>query len=411
MELLRKAKEAREQRASIVEQMKGLHEAANAAKRDLNKEENEQWDKMDKDVEALTSTITRLERQAEVEKLDTEKRFEKQEKEETRNSEEALKEKRSTAFKKFLRSGMSELNPEERQVMAEMRAQSVGTTTAGGYTVPEGFGTRLIEGLKDFGGIINAATIIRTASGNAMPFPTNDDTSNVGELLAENTQAATQDLVFGVRQLDAYKYSSKMLLISLELLQDSGIDIEGLIARKLTERIGRIFATHCATGTGTAQPNGLMTAASASGITALVSSITRANLVDVVHSIDPAYRNSAACRWVFNDSTLKAIKKLSIGSGDDRPLWQPSMQVGAPDTIEGYPYIIDQGVASIGASAKSIAFGDISEYYIRQVMDVMLVRFGEKYMDYAQVGFVAFARMDAELMNTAAVKTLVHAAS
>jgi len=127
--------------------------------------------------------------------------------------------------------------------------------------------------------------------------------------------------------------------------------------------------------------------------------------------VDPLYRSNA--RFMFNDSTLEAIKKLTFGDADGRPLWQPSVAVGAPDTIEGKPYVINQSMANIGASAASVLFGDFSYYFIREVADWRLVRLNERYAEKDQVGFTLFARYDAKVIDagTHPIYKLVHAAS
>jgi HK97 family phage major capsid protein len=105
------------------------------------------------------------------------------------------------------------------------------------------------------------ATVIRTDTGAALPIPTSDDTSNKGAILGENTAASEVDVSFGQLVLDAYKYSSKYVLVSVEFLQDSSINVAEFIGKALGERIGRIQNDHFTTGTGSSQPNGIVTAA------------------------------------------------------------------------------------------------------------------------------------------------------
>ena len=110
---------------------------------------------------------------------------------------------------------------------------------------------------------------------------------------------------------------------------------------------------------------------------------------------------------MLNDTILAAVKKLSIGSSDASPLWQASMRDGAPETIEGYPYWINQDMSSaLTTGQKIMLFGDFSKYIVRQVLGMSLRRLEERFIDNGQIGFIAFARYDGELINTAAVKHL-----
>lgn len=118
-----------------------------------------------------------------------------------------------------------------------------------------------------FGGMRSVATVLQTEKGNDMSFPTSDGTSEVGEIVAQNATATAADPTFGVKSLSVYQYSSKVVAIPFALLQDSQIDIEAFVQSRLVTRLGRITNTHFTTGTGTAQPTGVVTAA-ANGVTA-----------------------------------------------------------------------------------------------------------------------------------------------
>lgn len=283
----------------------------------------------------------------------------------------------------------------------EQRAQAVGTGGAGGFTVPDEAMRALEVALLQFGGMRAVANVLRTTSGADLPMPMTNDTAQKGVILGENTSVAQQDVVFTQLVLQAFKYSSKMILVSVEFLQDSSINVPAFLGQALGERIGRITNEHFTTGTGASQPNGVVTASAQGkvGLTGQTATVIYADLVDLEHSVDPAYRNGA--RWMFHDSTLKALKKIVDGSA--RPLWAPgltsSFANAAPDTILGYPYIINQDMPVMAANAKSIVFGDFSKYLVRDVVDVTLLRLDERFAEVHQVAFLAFSRHDGDLMN------------
>jgi HK97 family phage major capsid protein len=246
------------------------------------------------------------------------------------------------------------------------------------------------------------ATVIRTSSGSDLPIPTNDDTANKGALLAENTQVSEVDPTFGQLVLQAYKYSSKSVLVAVEFLQDTSIDFNSFIGNALGTRIARIQNDHFTTGTGTGQPNGIVTAATSSSITfSGQATLTYDNLVDLIHTIDPAYRNNG--KFMFHDGALKMLRKVKTlqYSGDTVgvALWQPSMVAGEPNLLMGYPYVINQSMTTPATGVKSIVFGDLSKYLIRDCREVTLLRLDERYADYHQVGFLAFARSDGDLLD------------
>ncbi|RVO81107.1 phage major capsid protein [Sinorhizobium meliloti] len=325
---------------------------------------------------------------------------------------ESADEARAAAFRSYLRHGLEDMPAEERKIVREMRAQAVGTDSKGGYLVPEGFMAELVKSLKAWGPMLDPGItrVLTTTAGNSIPWPTMDDTSNEGALIGENTQVTESEVAFGTKTLEAYKYTSGVVLVSAELLQDSAIDVEGTVRSAMAERIGRIGNRHLTVGTGSSQPNGIVTAATAVTGVAAAAAITFDNLIDLFHAVDPAYRDDPSARWMFSDGTLKALRKIK--DVEDRYVWQPAdVRTGAPATILEKPYSINQAVAAIGASNKSVVFGAFNRYVVRMVREFAIRRLVERYADYDQTGFIGFTRLDGELLDAAAVKTLQHAAS
>jgi HK97 family phage major capsid protein len=289
------------------------------------------------------------------------------------------------------------------------------TATAGGDVVPPGTLVERIErALLQFGGVRSVATIVRTTSGEPLEFPTSDDTSSAGELLGEvadsdDSAASDGNISTSNVTLNAYKLSSKIVRVSRELLDDSAVDFEGFIGDVLGERLGRGMATYLTTGNGSTQPNGVVTASTAGKTAASASTVTGDELIDLMHSVDPAYRQGAA--WMMKDSTVQVIRKLK--DSDNQYLWQSGLKDGMPDMLLGAPLVVNQQVAAIAASAKTILFGDFSKYLVRDVGGIRLVRADQRYVEYDQVGFIAFARFDGDLLDagTNPVKYLVMAAS
>ena len=293
-----------------------------------------------------------------------------------------------------------------------IRDRSTGTDAQGGYTVPTEVSGTIIEALKAFGGMRSVATVISTATGVPMTMPTSDGTTEEGEILGENTAAAAADPSFGVVNLGVHKYSSKTVAVPIELLQDSNADIEAFVNNRLITRLGRITNKHFTVGTGSSQPSGVLTGATlgVTGAKAQVDSVTYDDLVELEHSLDPAYREGGRCAFMFADATLKAIKKLKDGQG--RPLWLPGIDVKEPASILGYRYVINQSVPAMAATAKSVLFGDFSKYIIRDAMGITMYRFADSaFAQKGQVGFLAFMRSGGVLTDTQAVKFFQHGAA
>jgi HK97 family phage major capsid protein len=316
-----------------------------------------------------------------------------------RGPTEAEEERRVGVFNRWLRDGAKALSQEE--LLANNRiirnAQAEGTNSAGGYLVPTTTVAQLLVELKAYGGMRSVAQILETSTGEQMNWPTVDDTSNTGELIAENTTATSQDLTFGQASLSPYKFSSKIFAVPFELMQDSVVDVIDIVNKAAGVRLGRAQNTYFTTGSGSSQPKGVVTAAASGrvGTTGQTASVIYDDLVELEHSIDPAYRQSGQCSWMFHDTTLKVLKKLK--DGQSRPLWLPGLAgmdgpMSRPSLL-GYGYTINQDIATMAANAKSILFGTFNQYMIRDVMQLLMFRFDDSaYIKLGQIGFLAWMR-------------------
>jgi HK97 family phage major capsid protein len=280
--------------------------------------------------------------------------------------------------------------------------------TVGSYVVQPSEMLRALEvALLQYGGMREVATIVRTDTGVPLPFPTMNDTSNKGAILAEAAQDTTElDPTFAQTVLHAFTYTSKKVYVSVEFMQDNAINFEARIGEILGTRIARILNDHFTTGAGTTLPFGIVTQATSSGITtASPTAVTYQELMNLEHAVDPAYRTRGAngAKWMFADSALLAIKKIMVPhfSGDTGgyPLWRPGLTVSEPDTIDGYTYVINQSMPALAATNKAILFGMLSKYQIRDVRMIEIVRLNELRAEYRQVEWFAFYRGDGNLLD------------
>lgn len=316
------------------------------------------------------------------------------------------------AFRSWLVSGVNGLNAEQRNMLIESRAQSVGTNSAGGFTVPTGFANELVKSLKAWGPMLDPGVTrqLVTANGETVNWATNDDTSTVAAVIGENTEVTTPgELTFGQKQLKAFKYTTGLIKVSLELAQDSAFNMEQVIRDAMAERLGRGVNAHLTTGGGTSVPFGIVTRSAEGFENQLVSdvpAITLDDMIELFHSVDPAYRMDPSAAWMFNDATLKTLRKVKDLEGNY--IWQPASVAGdVPATILGKPYVVNQAMESVAFDAKPVVFGAMNRYIVRRVNEFALARLDERYAEFGQIGFIGFARFDGELMDTAAVKHLV----
>ncbi|NBW11856.1 MAG: phage major capsid protein [Caulobacteraceae bacterium] len=289
----------------------------------------------------------------------------------------------------------------------EVRAGlDVATSGAGKETIPQGFMYELERKMLAFARVRNVARVFKTDSGNDMPYPTVDDTSNTGELLAEATTFGTSvDPTFAAITFKAYKFSSKPIFVSQEILEDSAFNLSAEISSLLAERFGRVEASYMTTGTGTSQPKGVVTETTFSAQGATTTAFGADDLIDTFHSLDPAYRDMSSVGWMMHDTVLKFIRKLKDSTG--QYLWQPGLIAGAPDTLLGKPVTINQQMSSTFTTGqKLVVIGAFEKFLIRDVANIRLYRLDERYRDTDQTAFIGFKRLDARAIQAAAFKGL-----
>lgn len=408
-----------DERARLVTQMHEITTTAAKEGRAMTTDEIVKFDKIEADEAALSRTIDAHEKTERMVAERAAAKFENRDaagrewissSTEDRGKKNAYEE----TYSQYVRFGMGSLNPEQRSMLVQKRGtntQVVGTDSLGGYLVPDTWQPEIERAMLDYSGIMQAARILRTAGGNTLYWPTEDDTTTLAVKTAEAAAVTVADLTFAQAQLDAYKYTS-MIKVSEELLQDSAYDILGEITAAFAPRFGRKMNAECTTGDGSGDPNGVVTATSTGKTAASATAITFSEVIDLKHSIDPSYRNAPNFGFMFHDTVLAYLKKLSLGTGDARPLWQPSYREGQPDTIDGTRYWINQAMdSSINASSKLMLCGDFSKYIIRISQDMTVTRLNELYAENGLVGFRGVMRFDGELINTGAIKHLITAAS
>lgn len=298
------------------------------------------------------------------------------------------------------------LRGEQRSVVVapERRDLVKGTATAGGNTVPTTFYGRLVEHMVEVSGVLAAGpTLLETASGESIEVPTTTAFSTAA-LTAEAAAIAESDPAFAKRTLGAYKYGAT-IQVSRELIDDTAVDLLGFIAAQAGRAVGNALGAALVTGSGSSQPAGVATQATA-GKTGAATTPTTDDLIDLMYSVISPYRASSSCCWMFRDATAAHLRKLKDDNG--QYLWQPSLVLGQPDMLLGKPVATDPNVAAADNSAKSVLFGDFAAYWVRLAGGVRFERSDDFAFSSDLVTFKVVARADGMTVDqTGAIKAFV----
>lgn len=289
----------------------------------------------------------------------------------------------------------------------DVRALSKGTATAGGNAVPTSFYSEFQRHLIDNATMLQTpATVLRTRSGEDLQMPKSTAHSTAA-LVTEGGTIGTSEPTFGLHTLKAYKYGL-IIYVPHELLIDESVDLVGYLAQQAGEACGLAANAHWVTGTGTAQPAGIVTGSTLGKTAAGAAALTLNELIDLQHSVISPYRNSPGAGWLMKDSTVAYVRKIQ--DTDGHHIWQPSLVAGQPDRLLGKPVYADQNVAAMATGAKSIVYGALGRFYIREVEGVRFERSDDFKFDTDVVSFRCLYRADSVLLDqTGAVKHLAQA--
>jgi HK97 family phage major capsid protein len=357
-------KALQERRNAVTTQMRSLIEAASVESRDWTPDEQGKFDGMTAELERIDARIKAV-ADGETRAKDVGAAFDAIDKAPVtgpRTESRDLAELRKIGQSAIAGKPGATVIPHSG---TEFRTLSKLTAAAGANTVPTLFYDQLVAHLILTSGILQAnPTVLRTESGANLQVP-KTTAHSTGALVAEAGVIPTSDPTFGQITLGAYKYGA-LIQVSTELINDTGVDLEGYLSMQLGRALGNAFGVHMATGTGGGvQPRGVVTDATlgVTGGAAVAGAFTYDNLTDLFFSVIPQYRMSQSCYWLCNDTTLGALRKIK--DTQNRPLWEPSLQAGVPDTYFGKPIVTDPNIATVALSAKSVLFGDFSQYFVR----------------------------------------------
>ena len=394
-----------EKRKNLETQAHALLNTAQAEKRELSAEENVQFDAIGADMDALRKRSDALVTfQADNAAAEEALRTSLGKKPEEHDGDDVETQLRQLAAGEIRRMDL-------QGTKEELRVLSGASPAAGGATIPTSFYGKLIEHLIESATMLSAgATVLTTASGEPLQLPV---TTSHGAAVATAAGAKIlgTDPTFAQRTLNSYKFA-QLIQVPSELVDDTGVDLEGYLARAAGRNVGNALGAKLITGTGTSEPTGIVTSSTVgkTGATGSVGVPTFDELIDLFYSVTGTYRSGPSAGWLIKDSTAGQIRKLKDTSG--RYLWEASVVAGQPDLILSKPVYTDPYVPSTGLGAKSVLFGDMSAYFVRLVNGVRFERSDDFAFDSDIVTFRAIVRGDGVLADqTGAVKHYAGGAS
>ncbi|MGR3494079.1 phage major capsid protein [Citreimonas sp.] len=255
------------------------------------------------------------------------------------------------AFGTYLRLG-NQTPPDE------LKALTVSSDPQAGYLAPAEMSTEFVRDLVEVSPIRSVASV-RGITSASVKYPRRTGITNA-QWEGETEESEESAPSFGQLEVIPHKLTT-FVDISNELLSDSGGAAEAEVRLALAEDFGKKEGVAFVNGTGSGQPEGLMTHADiAETVNGSTTAINPDQLIKLMYAMPAMYRNAGT--WMMNGTTLGVIRTLK--DADGRHLWQPSFQAGQPETILGRPVVEAVDMPDVASGAFPILFGDFSAYRI-----------------------------------------------
>lgn len=312
--------------------------------------------------------------------------------------------------------GNSESNDDDAMVRAMLRGEKRShvfekrtITKASATMVPTSIYSRIVEHLVQANVVRGLATVLSTSTGESLVIPKSTAFSTAS-IVGEGSQASASDPTLSSTSLGAYKYVV-LVQMSNELANDAAVDVAGFLARQAGIAIGVATRGHMTTGDGSSKPYGIVTRSTAgvTGGTGVTGAFTADNLIDLRYAVNSVYTSQPGVAWMMNSTAMASARKLK--DSQNRYLFEPGLN-GDVDSLLGFPVQINDSVASPALSAKSVIFGHIPSYFVREVNGIEVAVSDDFAFDYSVRTFRVTLRTDGDLVDqTGAVKHFVGGAS
>jgi HK97 family phage major capsid protein len=275
------------------------------------------------------------------------------------------------------------------------------------------YGT-IVQHLVETSSIMAAgATVVTTSTGEDLVVPKSTGFVT-SAIIGEGASITESDPALAVATLKSFKYAN-YFEISQELANDTPTNLLDFLARQAALSLGlgaTGFGDDLINGVGTTEPRGLLLDAG-TGVTGPAGTGTSLGtqgtlnqgtdaLWNLVGSVAEPYAAAPSAAFLMRNASDIIVRKLRDTTG------QPVAGLTERGRILGYPSFVDPFVPAMANGAESIAFGDMSRYFVRIVNGVRFERSDEFRFQNDLVAFRCIIRLDAALIDTGSVKTFVN---
>lgn len=357
-----------EKRNSIVEEINNLFKAAETEKRALTDDEQATFEAKTAELKALDKTIEAKREARSLELMEDEVTPEAKP-EEKRSAEEV----------------------EERMFETYLREQRAGEMTKGanGAVIPTTIANRIIDTVKQIAPIYALTTKFNVKGKLQFPVASGSITTSYQE---EFTDIASSAVTFTNVELDGHLIGA-LSKVSVSLINNAQFDIVSYVVNKIAQSIAEFLEKELIAGT--TKIKGITdTSYEDAGVKTVEmagTAIAADDLIDTQATLKMNVQDG--CAWLMNQATLTEVRKLKDNNG--QYILNPDVRTGFGFELLGKPVMISDKMP-----ADTVVYGDWSAMYVNIHEDINIRQLNEVYAAQHGVGFVAWAELDAKLVET-----------
>lgn len=306
------------------------------------------------------------------------------------NNEVPVEEKKGRASDAYKKAMLDAMRCNFKRVSNVLQE---GVDADGGYLVPEEYDKRIIDILSEENIMRKLGTTITTSGQHKINIAA---TKPAAAWIEEGGALQFSDATFSQILLDAHKLHVA-IKITEELLYDNAFNLESYIVTEFGKAIANAEEDAFLNGDGTGKPLGLFAKTGGGTKAASTDAPTADDFIALIYALKRPYRKNAS--FIINDKNIALLRQLKDNNGVY--MWQPSVQVGEPDTFLGYKLYTSQF-----APTNAIAFGDYRYYNIGDRGTRSWQELRELFAGNGMIAYVAKERVDGKLILPEAVQIL-----
>jgi HK97 family phage major capsid protein len=242
----------------------------------------------------------------------------------------------------------------------EKKAMSSDSAPDGGIFLPENIASNIITRLRKISPVRQIADVVTIGKGNDYKMPREKgDSYESGWVGERQERPTTGNDTFEIVRIPVHEMYAQPQ-ITQNLLDDAAFNFEGYIADRVANRFAQLEGKAFILGDGVNQPEGFL---NHKEIEKVEAKLDFDGLINLIYALDAEF--SAGASFLAKRTSIRNIRLIKDLNG--QYIWQPSTQVGQPNTVLGYPILEADDMPIASAGALPIAFGNFKEGY--QIVD------------------------------------------